>query len=40
MGLTFEAAQNITDIDDKIIKKAKEENKTIGEITKEFTKYF
>jgi cysteinyl-tRNA synthetase len=39
-GFNVEAAQNITDIDDKIIKKAKEENKTIGEITKEFTKYF
>jgi cysteinyl-tRNA synthetase len=35
-----EAAENITDIDDKIIKKAKEEGKEIGEITKEYTKYF
>jgi cysteinyl-tRNA synthetase len=39
-GFKVEAVQNITDIDDKIIKKAKEENKTIGEITKECTKYF
>jgi cysteinyl-tRNA synthetase len=35
-----EAAQNITDIDDKIIQKAKEEGKEIGEITKEYTRYF
>jgi cysteinyl-tRNA synthetase len=35
-----EAAENITDIDDKIIKKAKDEAKNIGEITKEYTKYF
>ena len=35
-----EAVQNITDIDDKIIKKAKEEGKEIDEITKEYTKYF
>ena len=35
-----EAVQNITDIDDKIIKKAKDEGKEIGEITKEYTKYF
>jgi cysteinyl-tRNA synthetase len=39
-GFKVEAVQNITDIDDKIIKKAKEKNKTIGEITKEYTKYF
>jgi cysteinyl-tRNA synthetase len=36
----IEAVENITDIDDKIIKKAKSEGKTIGEITKEYTKYF
>jgi cysteinyl-tRNA synthetase len=35
-----EAAQNITDIDDKIIKKANDEAKEIGEITREYTKYF
>ena len=35
-----EAAQNITDIDDKIIKKANDEGKEIGEITEEYTKYF
>jgi cysteinyl-tRNA synthetase len=35
-----EAVQNITDIDDKIIKKAKDEGKEIGEITSEYTKYF
>jgi cysteinyl-tRNA synthetase len=39
-GFEVEAAENITDIDDKIIKKAKEEGKKIGEITKEYTKYF
>src|ERR1035437_6535491 len=39
-GFNVEAAENITDIDDKIIKKAKEENKNIADITKEYTKYF
>jgi cysteinyl-tRNA synthetase len=39
-NLQVEAAENITDIDDKIIKKAKEEGKTISEITAEYTKYF
>jgi cysteinyl-tRNA synthetase len=39
-GFKVEAAENITDIDDKIIKKAKEEGKEIGEITKEYTRYF
>jgi cysteinyl-tRNA synthetase len=39
-GFKVEAAENITDIDDKIIKKAKDEGKTIGEITKEYTRYF
>ncbi len=34
------SAQNITDIDDKIIKRAKEKNKTIKEIAEEFTKCF
>jgi cysteinyl-tRNA synthetase len=35
-----EAVENITDIDDKIIKKATEEGKEISEITEEYTKYF
>ncbi len=35
-----ESVQNITDIDDKIIKRAKEKNKTIKEIAEEFTAYF
>jgi len=39
-GFKVEAVQNITDIDDKIIKKASEEGKEIGEITSEYTKYF
>ena len=39
-GFKVEAVENITDIEDKIIKKAKDEGKTIGEITKEYTKYF
>lgn len=34
------AVQNITDIDDKIIKRAKEKSKTITEISKEYTGYF
>lgn len=32
--------QNITDIDDKIIKRAKENNMTIEKIAKQFTQYF
>ncbi len=39
-NFNVEAVQNITDIDDKIIKKAKDEGKEIGEITREYTKYF
>lgn len=39
-GFKVETAENITDIDDKIIKRAKEQNKTITEISEEFTKYF
>lgn len=39
-GYKVEAVQNITDIDDKIIKRAKEKNKTIKEISEEYTKYF
>ncbi len=38
--LQVKAVQNITDIDDKIIEKSKEEGKTINEITEEYTKYF
>lgn len=34
------AVQNITDIDDKIIKRAKEKSKTITEISEEYTGYF
>jgi cysteinyl-tRNA synthetase len=39
-NLNVESVQNITDIDDKIIKRAKENNKTIEEVAKEYTKYF
>ncbi|MEK7450336.1 MAG: cysteine--tRNA ligase [Patescibacteria group bacterium] len=39
-GYRVKSVQNITDIDDKIIKKAKERNEGIGEVAKEFTKYF
>ena len=39
-GYKVEAVENITDIDDKIIKRAKEKNKTIKEISEEYTKYF
>ena len=39
-GFQTKSAQNITDIDDKIINRAKEKNKTISEISEEFTKYF
>lgn len=39
-GLNIELVENITDIDDKIIKRAREQNKTITQISKEFTKYF
>ncbi len=34
------AVQNITDIEDKIIKRAQERNENIGEVSKEFTRYF
>jgi cysteinyl-tRNA synthetase len=34
------SVQNITDIEDKIIKRASEKNKTTAEISEEFTKYF
>lgn len=39
-GLHLTYARNITDIDDKIIKKAQEQNKTISEITSFYTKTF
>lgn len=39
-GFEVEAVQNITDIDDKIIKRANEKKKTIEEIASEYTKYF
>src|SRR3989338_10015722 len=39
-GYNVEAVQNITDIDDKIIKRAKEKNTTIQNITREYTRYF
>lgn len=39
-GYKVEAVQNITDIDDKIIKRANENNKTIKEVSEEYTKYF
>lgn len=39
-GFNITSVQNITDIDDKIIKRANEQNKTITEISQEFTKYF
>lgn len=35
-----EAVENITDIDDKIIKRAKEKNTGIDEVSKEYIKYF
>ncbi|MBI5306700.1 cysteine--tRNA ligase [Candidatus Wolfebacteria bacterium] len=39
-GYKIKQAMNITDIDDKIIKKAEAENKPIGAITKFYTKFF
>ena len=39
-GFEVEAVENITDIDDKIIQRAKEKNTTIEEIAKDFTKFF
>lgn len=39
-GFEVEAVENITDIDDKIIKRAKEKNSTIEEVSSEFTKFF
>src|SRR5687767_6418412 len=39
-GYEVKIVQNITDIDDKIIKRAKERKITTKELTDEFTKYF
>ena len=39
-GYQVKSIQNITDIDDKIVKRAKEENKTISEVSQEFTQSF
>ena len=39
-GFEVKSAENITDIDDKIIKRAKEKGTTIGQISEEYTRYF
>lgn len=39
-GYKVKSVENITDIDDKIIKRAKEKNITPEELTREYTKYF
>ena len=39
-GYKVESVQNITDIDDKIIKRAKERNISISELSSEYEKYF
>ncbi len=39
-GFEVKTVQNITDIDDKIIKRATEKETTIGEISKEYTRLF
>lgn len=39
-GFEVKSVQNITDIDDKIIKRAIEKKKSLKEIASEFTKYF
>ena len=39
-GYKLTSIQNITDIDDKIIKKAKEKNVSVDSITKEYGRYF
>src|SRR3989344_8986432 len=39
-GNEVKLIENITNIDDKIIKKAKEKNLSIDELTKEYTEYF
>lgn len=40
LGYKVKQVMNITDVEDKIIKKAKEQKKRIGEITKTYTKKF
>src|SRR5258706_9213218 len=40
LGLSVKYVQNITDIDDKIIQKAKEEKKTEKEITEQYTEAY
>jgi len=39
-GFEVKRVENITDIDDKIIKRAKEKETTIAQISEEYTKYF
>ncbi len=39
-GYQVKSAQNVTDIDDKIIKRANEQKKTIKEISDKYTKFF
>lgn len=39
-GYKVKSVQNITDIDDKIIKRAKERHQEISEVAREFTQYF
>jgi len=39
-GFEVKSVRNITDIDDKIIKKAKERNQSLEEFTKEYTNIF
>ena len=39
-GYDVKSVQNITDIDDKIIKRAKETNREVPQIAREFTRYF
>src|SRR3990167_3315958 len=39
-GLSVKSVQNITDIDDKIIKRAKEKEISISELSAEYEKFF
>jgi len=39
-GYTLEHVMNITDVDDKTIKRSKKEKKTLSEVTKKYTKAF
>ncbi len=39
-GFEVKHVMNITDVDDKTIKRSKEENKSLQELTEEYTKYF